>query len=110
MEEWNVFTCRWRLFKEGSGMNGESTPSQLFQCTTKVLGDNLLEFDAKIAIRSIEGLTKSMRRLAVIPIATDVLRTELVQMCQMRDESGHLPLEYVEKLTHVLFLLTVLVV
>ena len=28
-----------------------------------------------------------MRRLTVIPIATDVLRTELVQVCQMRDES-----------------------
>ena len=28
-----------------------------------------------------------MRRLAVIPIATGVLRTELMQMCQMQDES-----------------------
>ena len=28
-----------------------------------------------------------MQRLAVIPIATGVFRTELMQMCQMRDES-----------------------
>ena len=28
-----------------------------------------------------------MRRLAVIAIATGVLRTERMQMCQMRDES-----------------------
>ena len=87
MEEWNVFTRRWRLFKEGSGISDESTPSQLFQCTSKVLGHNLLKFDAEIAVRSIEELAESMRRLAVIPIATGVLRTELMQMRKMRDES-----------------------
>ena len=87
MEEWNVITRRWRLFKEGSGISDESAPSQLFQCTSRELGENLLKFDAEIATRPIEELTESMRRLAVIPIATGVLRTELMQMRQMRDES-----------------------
>ena len=87
MEEWNVFTRRWRLFKEGSGISDESAPSQLFQCTSKELGDNLLKFDAEIATRPSEELIESMQCLAVIPIATGVLRTELMQMCQMRDES-----------------------
>ena len=83
MEEWNVLICRWRLFKEGSGISDESAPSQLFQCTSTEFGDNLLKF----ATRPIEKLIESMRRLVVIPIVTGVLRTELTQMCQMRDES-----------------------
>ena len=87
MEEWNVFTRRWRLLKESSGISNDSAPSQLFQCTSKELGDNLLKFDAEIAIRSIEEIPESTRRLAVIPIATGVLKTELMQMRQMRDES-----------------------
>ena len=75
------------MFKQGSGISDESAPSQLFQCISKELGDNLLKFDAEIAARPIEELTESMRRLAVLPIATDALTTELMQMCQMRDES-----------------------
>ena len=87
MEERNVFTRRWRLFIESSGISDDSAKSQLFQCTSKELGDNLLQFDAEIATRPIEELTESMRRLAVIPIATGVLRTKLMQMRQMRDVS-----------------------
>ena len=87
MEERNVFTRRWCLFEEGSGISDESAPSQLLHCTSKELEDNLLKFDAEISTRPIEELTESMRRLAVIPIATGVLRTELTQMRQMRDES-----------------------
>ena len=63
---------------------------QLFQCTSKELGDNQLKFDSEIATRPIEELTESMRRLAVIPIATGVLKTELMQMRQMRDGSFRL--------------------
>ena len=75
------------MFKEGSWISNESAPLQFCQCTSKELRDNLLKFDAEIAIRLIEERTEFIRRLAVIPIATSVLRTELMQMCQMRDES-----------------------
>ena len=63
-----------------------SQPRRSFS-NAPVRGDNLLKFDAEIATRSIEELTKFMRRLAVIHIATVVLRTILRQMCPMRDES-----------------------
>ena len=64
MEEWNVFTRRWRLFKVNFGISDESAPSQHFKSISEELGDNLQKFDAEIA--------------------TGVLRTELMQMCQMR--------------------------
>ena len=87
LEEWNVFTRRWHVFKAGSGIDDTSAPSQLFQCASKELGDNLLKYDADVASRPLTDLLTSMRRLAVIPIATGVLRTDLMQMCQRRDEA-----------------------
>ena len=62
-------------------------PSQLFQCNSKALDNNLLKFDADINNKPITGITESIRCLAVIPIATVVLRTELMQMQPMRNES-----------------------
>ena len=87
MEDWNVFLRRWRVFKEGSGISDTAAPPQLFQCTSKALGDNLLNFDADITTKPLDEITESIRRLAVVPIATVILRTELMQMRQMRDES-----------------------
>ena len=87
MDEWNEFIRRWLLFKEGSGMSDESAPSQLFPCTSKELRDNLLKFDPENPIRPFDELTEFMRRLAVIPIATGILKIELIQMRQMRDEA-----------------------
>ena len=52
-----------------------------------------------------------MRRLAFIPIASSVLRTELTQMCQMSDESfGSFAVRVRGKAGNVPFLLIVLVV
>ena len=75
---------RWRVFREGSGISDTAALQQLFHCTSKALGDNLLKFDADIAIKSIDEITESIRRLAVVPIAIVYLRLELMQM---RDES-----------------------
>ena len=79
--------ARFYVFKAGSGIDDTSAPSQLFQCASKELGDNLLKSDADVASRPLTDLLTSMRRLAVIPIATGVLRTDLMQMCQRRDEA-----------------------
>ena len=32
LEEWNVFVRRWNVFRNGSGIDDDSAPSQLFQC------------------------------------------------------------------------------
>ena len=87
LEAWHVFTRRWQLFVRGSGIADASASAQLFQCASPVLGDSLLQSDPDIVFKPVQELLSAMRRLAVIPIATGVLRSELRQMCQMRDEA-----------------------
>ena len=87
IEEWNVFVRRWELFRSGSGIDEASAPSQLFQCAGTELGDSLLKANQQATSGSLPGLLAAMRSLAVIPVATCVLRTELLQLRQERDET-----------------------
>ena len=86
LEQWNIFTRRWRVFKAGSGITDASASSQLFQCASRELGDSLLKSDVEICTKPLADLLTFMQKLAVIPTATSVLRTELMQLHQMRDE------------------------
>ncbi|KAK2547281.1 hypothetical protein P5673_032838 [Acropora cervicornis] len=85
-EEWNLFTRRWEVFRTGSGIDDESAPSQLFQCAENELGDSHLKANPHAASTTLPDLLDAMRSLAVIPVATGVLRTELLQLRQERDE------------------------
>ena len=86
-EEWNVFVRRWEVFYTGSGIDAASAPSQLFQCARPELGDSILKAHPTATSNTLQQLLTIMRSLAVIPIATGVLRTELLQMHQERDEA-----------------------
>ena len=86
IEEWNVFTRRWEVFKSGSGIDDASVPSHLFQCAGTELGDSLLKANPNAASETLTQLLAAMRSLAVIPVATCVLRTELLQLKQEHDE------------------------
>lgn len=86
-EEWNVFIRRWEVFRTGAGIDDASAPSQLFQCAGTELGDSILKANPHATSRTLAELITEMRSLAVIPIAAGVLRTELQQMRQERDES-----------------------
>ncbi len=81
-----MFVRRWNVFKSGSGIDNDSAPSQLFQCAGPTLGDNLLKTDAEAATKQLPDLLAAMRSLAVIPVATGVLRADLLHMHQERDE------------------------
>lgn len=87
VEEWNVFVRRWEVFRTGAGIDIASAPSQLFQCAGTELGDSILKANPHAISSTLAVLMLEMRSLAVIPIATGVLRTELLQMRQERDES-----------------------
>ena len=87
IEEWNIFLRRWTWFKDGSQIDDASAPSQLFQCAGPDLGDRLLTSDANIASKTVAQILATMRSLAVVPIAASVLRSELLQVRQDRDES-----------------------
>ena len=85
IEDWNVFLRRWEVFRTGSNVDEASSPSQLFQCAGAELGDSLLMTNPNIASEPLEQLLTAMRSLAVIPVATCVLRSELLQLRQERD-------------------------
>ena len=86
LEAWNVFTRRWQMFRQGSGINEASATAQLFQCANQSLEDSLLKSDEEIVSKPLQELLSAMRRLAVIPVATGVLQSDLMQMRQLRDE------------------------
>ena len=86
-EEWNIFLRRWEVFRTGSGIDEASAPSQLFQCAGTDLGDYILKNNPTAASDSLTQLLSCMHSVAVIPVATCVLRIGLLQLRQSRDES-----------------------
>ena len=85
-EDWNVFVRPWNVFRTGSGINEATAAAQLFQCADPQLGDNILKTNPNATTDNLEQVLETMRSLAVIPVATGVLRTKLLQLRQERDE------------------------
>ena len=86
-EEWNIFKLRWDVFVDGSGFDPTASSSQLFQCAGEELGNSLLKADPSITSKPTADLMKAMETLAVVAVATGVIRAELVQMKQDRGET-----------------------
>ena len=87
MEEWNMFKRRWTIFREGSHIADADASHHLFQCADGMLGDALLKTDPDIVSKTVDEVLSAMKRLAVIPIATGIIRSELLEMKQLRDEA-----------------------
>ncbi|KAJ8333519.1 hypothetical protein SKAU_G00415270 [Synaphobranchus kaupii] len=75
------------LSDSARGIGAAQAPFQLFQCAGPDLGDSLLKANPGAASQPLADLIAAMRSLAVIPVATCVLRTELLQLRQERDET-----------------------
>ena len=86
-ETWNTFCRRWETFYRGSGISGAAAPSQLFHCATDALSEVILKSDPQITTRPIDEVMSTMKSFAIIPVATGVIRAELMQMYQGGDES-----------------------
>ena len=87
LEEWNVFTRRLDAFVTGSGLDPANYSAQLFQCAGQELGDAMLKMDSTITSGANNTLLATMKRLAVIAVAPGVLRSELMQMQQDREQT-----------------------
>ena len=90
LEEWNIFKRRWDVFVSGSGLDPDASSSQLFQCAGDELGDSLLKTDPSIVSKPTSVVMEAMKSLAVIVVATGVMRAELVRMQQERSEHSQL--------------------
>ena len=86
IEEWNVFERRWNLYLDGSAITDSQASVQLFQCASNDLGDALLKVDPAISKKCLSEVMAAMKELAVIPVETGVLRAELLDMRQKREE------------------------
>ena len=86
-EEWTIFDRRWDVFRTGSGIDDASAAAHLFQCAEATLSDSLLRAHPTITSRPVAEVLEAMRALAVVPVATCVLRAELLSLRQERDET-----------------------
>ena len=87
METWNLFTRKWKAYQEEYHITDDNGSRQLLQCADDTLEDALLKTDPEITSKSVTEALAAMKELAVIPIATGILRSELLEMKQNRDEA-----------------------
>ena len=87
MEDWNLFKLKWVMYRNGSKLTGADVAYHLFQCAEENLGDALLKADPNIGNKDETALLAAMLKIAVIPRAIGILRAELLEMRQERDES-----------------------
>ena len=52
-----------------------------------LLSDLLLKTDPDIVSKDVHEVLRAMKKLAVIPIATGIVTSELLEMKQLRDEA-----------------------
>ena len=77
-ETWRAFTTRWNMFKEGTDINIQETKNQLFQCCDEDLGDDILKGHPNIIESSEVDMLDKIKKLAVIPVAVSVRRSEKI--------------------------------
>ena len=87
VEEWIIFTRKWAVFRTGCLIDEASAASQLFQCAEASLADSLLRAHPTVTSQPVAEVLAAMRALAVVPVATCVLRAELLGLRQERDEA-----------------------
>lgn len=87
-ESWNAFLARWNLFKDGTQLTQNETAQQLFQCCDDALGNDLLRGNSNIIANSTElDLLNAIKKLAVVPVAISVRRSDLLSIRQCDGES-----------------------
>ena len=85
-EAWNTFVKRWETFRTGSQISDAAASTQLFQCASEDLGDIILKGVPNVTSLAEKDVLEIMHSYAVIPVATGVLRAELMQLAQGADE------------------------
>jgi len=86
-ETWNAFKARWTLFKRGTQLTPHDVTQQLFQCCDETFGNNLLRGDPNVISKSEDEVLIAIKRLAVIPVAISVRRSDLLAVRQCDGES-----------------------
>ena len=81
-EEWNTFTQKWGIFKNGSDIPPNQLTAQLLQCCDKELEDDVLKDMSDIPTATEAELLQVIKNLAVISMSTSVRQNELIALKQ----------------------------
>ena len=81
-ESWNSFMVLWNLYKSGAGLSTSECSLQLIYCCDQELMEQVIRADPDITKKSEEDQLKSIRKLAVVPVAMGVRRSELLNLSQ----------------------------
>ena len=85
-ESWNTFVTHWNNYKKTSGITGVVLTGELSECCSTELGDDIFRESNTSLEGNEENLLSAMKRLAVIPVAKSVCRSDVLQMRQDHDE------------------------
>jgi hypothetical protein len=89
-ESWNTFVTRWGNYKRTCNLNGAVVSSELFECCSSELGDDrgddIIRENSSLLEGGEANLLAAIKRLAVIPVAKTVRRTEVLKMKQDHGE------------------------
>ena len=86
-ETWSTFVTRWNNYKKTCGIQTALETGELFECCSKELGDDIIRENRLLLDGTEKELLTAIKRLAVIPIAKTVRRSDVLQMRQDHDES-----------------------
>jgi hypothetical protein len=76
------------MFCEGTQLTANETTQQLFQCCDEELCNNLLRGNPNIVSRPVNELLEAIKKLAVIPVALSVRRSDLLSIRQCDGENA----------------------
>ena len=81
-ESWNSFLVLWSLYKTGAGLSASDCSLQLIYCCDQELTEQVIRADPEIMKKSEDEQLEAIRRLAVVPVAMGVRRSELLNLSQ----------------------------
>ena len=83
---WNTFITRWDNYKRTSGVQESIRSGELFECCDTELGDDIIKQNKALLDGSEHDLLTAVKKLAVVPVAVCVRRSELLQLKQYHGE------------------------
>ena len=81
-EAWNMFLTRWKNYKRTSCIPHTIAAGELFECCEADLGDDIIKQNSELLEGGESALLEAIKKLAVIPTAICVRRSEVLQLKQ----------------------------
>ena len=83
-EGWMTCILQWDLYVTGTGINEGDKPRQFIHRCEQELFELVLKVDPPIGTKTLAVISETVKKLAVIPVAIGVQRSELFSLKQDR--------------------------